>query len=266
MTDHDNIIQRALADLVPLRLERQPDWQDVMTRAGADGYSSGANSGGPSGEESRATLGNRPGSQRSGSKRRGRMLILAVVVMIALTATVLAVGATQGWWFTDAPVPQPAGQVGTVSAGTWDGHDWQLVAYRASTGEICYSLAVDQTQSSESPTGAFSCAILREKEPGMAALIVGEQPDFPAYVAGPVVGAASVVRLYAIDGSVIETKTIPAPESTGLDARFFAVELPCGKYPARALGVTAGGERVADLDLTELAKQQEGLPNRCTSP
>lgn len=261
MTDHESIIQAALEDLVPLRGERQPDWQDVMARSGSDGHPVELNLSRPRHEGSDRTAG-----QRRSLRRHRRVLILAIVVVIAMIAVVLAVGATAGWWFARAPVPAPAGRIGIVSTGTWDGQGWQLVAYRATTGEICYSLALEQTQASEPSPGAFSCADLRAKKPGMAALAVGRQQNFPAYLTGPVVGSASVVLVSTSDGGVVETQTVPAPDSIGPQVRFFALQLPCGKYPVRAVGITDNGERVADLDLSELTKQQEALPNRCTSP
>jgi hypothetical protein len=209
MTFDDDVLNR-LAPALPW----EPDWANVLARAG---------------ERERHW----PPWLRA--KRR---LIVALAALAAVLIPLVAVGAVNDWWFFKngyAPTPTRAPVV--VKVGTWDGHRWELVAYRSTTDGLCFAVTATSSKTPGEPGrgAAMGCApfvgIARTKEtkatPDMTITYMsrGGNKQFPAYIAGPVIEGASQVEIRFTDGQVLRVPTFAAPASLGR-VHFYASPLP----------------------------------------
>lgn len=178
---------------------------------------------------------------------RRRLVIAVAVAALAAVLAAVALADSKGWWFLGSGgLPPPTHEPGVVREGEWDGHRWQLIAYRTSAG-LCYSMTPigSETNGRGAATG---CAAIS----GVPRTVGTESPDLtitwlgsggsaelPPYVIGPVVGRAEQVEIELRNGQVLRVPTFPAPESVG-PVRFYATPLP-----ADVVAAVAPGERVS---------------------
>jgi hypothetical protein len=80
-------------------------------------------------------------------------------------------------------------------------------------------------------------------------------PEFPAYIAGPVIDEAAAVEVHFGNGTVMRVPTFAGPESLG-HVRFYATQLPANVHDSPRMlltflksvaGLDANGEVVACL-------------------
>jgi len=229
MTFDEDVLNR----LAPPALPWEPDWANVLERAGAL---------------------ERPRPLRL---RARRQLILAVALLAAVLVPLIALGAVHNWWFLkNGYAPTPTGTPAVVKEGKWDDRSWELVAYRSTTDGLCF--AVRATGSKARGEGAaMGCVpfvgIARTKEtkatPDLTITYMsrGGNKRFPAYVAGPVIVRASHVEIRFRDGQVLRVPTFAAPASIGR-VRFYATPLPAGEFvPESVAGLDSDGKVVACL-------------------
>ena len=205
----DSFISEILASYVPERREIAPDWANVLRRAGVR-------------EQWRPKL-----------IRRGLTFAFAAI-LLAMSASVLAVSAENDWWFLRGPVPNgpaPTGKVVVVATGTWEGHDWTLTAYRTNFNpeeEVC--LALTPSESPDLRGRDFGCGMIPVRSEWKSFAFgfkTGPKGSgFPPYVLASVPGEATNVRIELTDGKTIEAKTFAAPAELGLSIRFLAAPLP----------------------------------------
>ena len=67
-----------------------------------------------------------------------RRLALLAAVLAAILIPLVAVAASQNWWFLHGGGPEAISPVVVVKEGVWDGHPWQLVAFRSATDGLCF--------------------------------------------------------------------------------------------------------------------------------
>jgi hypothetical protein len=244
------------------------DWEDVLSRA-------------------RGSV----GSDRQRllfTKRRG---LFAVAVIVALLVPLVALSATRDWhwWFFNAapsssvsapstvggdvgksvhvrnpvaPLPAPmAGGPVVIAAGSWSGQSWDLVAYLSETDGVCFSVSPSETVHANGMGAGMNCDQIagvprtRDSKPATVHSITylsgGRSPLLPGYIAGLVVGSATVVDVYLRNGNVIHADTIEGPSQLGA-IRFYVAPLPDGVEAApgqfvftKLVGRDSGGDIVA---------------------
>lgn len=194
-------------------------WPDVLRRAG---------------EHVRA----RPQDRPSRMQRR-RLLLTALVAVTVVTAPLVAVAASNDWWFLNHPDPlsAPAKTPLVVKEGRWDGKGWDLVAYPNTQNGLCWGITPTATRDTGTG-GALGCGSIvgfpsNGRNPAMSITFLSgsASPELPAYVAGPVVSAAAKVVIHFATGTVT-AETFAAPKGLG-DLRFYAAQVPDNINPAR---------------------------------
>jgi hypothetical protein len=126
MTDHDCRIATTLDELVPPARKVTYDWERVLADANTQTQQ-------------------RPGRWR---RSRRRLMLTVAVVTLGLLVPVLAVGASQGWWFDHhqahpgAPAPLD-GAPQIIARGTWHGTLWAVIAYRSPPTGLVRMAAAD---------------------------------------------------------------------------------------------------------------------------
>ncbi|MGD0167822.1 MAG: hypothetical protein ABSC51_11155 [Gaiellaceae bacterium] len=194
-------------------LSWEPDWADVLGRAG---------------EPERHRL------RRLCGKRR---LILVFAILVAVLAPLIALSAENEWWFLGGgSLLTPASPPVVVKEGSWDGHPWELVAFRSTMGDLCYGVMPPGSEVS-GVGGGLACGRFHgiERPNGTKVTwdvkIAGSSAggngrnDFPAYLDGPVIDSASQVEITFPNGQVMRVPTFAAPTSVGR-VRFYATQLP----------------------------------------
>jgi hypothetical protein len=241
--NRDTFVADILNALVPERPEIKGDWDSVLVRAGV------------------AASARRESARRLGLGRQlrtrfftRRRIIVIAAAALALTASTLALGATEGWWFTTLG-PTPAGQPVIVTQGSWNGQAWTLSAYRSEDDQLCYGLAPGSPESNPSGEGgAKSCIPTSELTGGglsITGLVAGEQGTFPPFVTGPVANSAVKVQVEFPNQAPIQVQTLPTPAVLDLPIRFYAIPLPCGESPTKVVGLGEGDAVVAQLNLEQ---------------
>jgi hypothetical protein len=222
--------------LVPA-LSWEPDWSDVLGRAGE--------------------LERRRPWQLRGKRR---LILVFTVLAVLLLIPLIALGAASWWWFFKyGQAPTPVSPPVVVKEGSWDGQPWELVAYRSTTEDLCYS--VTPAGSEVSGAGAaMACGpfagIVGTNEtkatPDMTiSALVSSGGQLPVNIAGPVVDSASQVEITFSNGQVLRVPTFAAPTSIG-SVRFYAAPLPEGvspSLPRSVAGLDDDGNVVACLVL-----------------
>ncbi len=224
MSNIDPVIQTLLDEHVPLRLGERCDWDEVLRRVGS--------------HETRR----RRGPTRFAGRRR--LLAVVAVALAALLIPIIAIGASEGWWFARTPsAPKPEGAIVIVKTDSWNGVPWALTAYR-SAGNVCFGLTPNwQAQDAGSGAGLECGVPLR----GLAQesrtypvlhwagyLEGGRGGNFPGWIAGPTAPEVAEVDVVSKEGETIRAPTFAAPAQLGLKINFYVAQLPCGEY-ARAL-------------------------------
>jgi hypothetical protein len=165
---------------------------------------------------------------------------------------VVALGAANDWWFfKNGNPPTPTSTPVLVKQGVWDGHPWELDAYRSTTDGLCF--AVKATGSNKG--AAMGClpfvGIARTNKtkptPELTITYMSHSGNrrFPAYIAGPVIADASQVKIRFPDGQTLRVPTFAAPRSLGR-VRFYASPLPAHQFlPEWAAGLNARGQIIA---------------------
>jgi hypothetical protein len=240
----NGLLRKTLDNLAPAQ-EDLPAWEDVLDRAGIAGASA-----------------RRPLWKRS--------WIVVAAALIAVLVPLAAIGLEQNWWFLreEGMGPKPATDVVVVKSGTWNGYDWELVAYVSSTDGICYGI---QPTSPGKPTagGNLSCgpSTITATE---AALGWGKGERLTPYIEGPVTDKAEQVEIYFTDGQVVRTPTFAAPKALGSSVRFYATPFPSGvDFPGKSfsdpveklVGLDGAGKIVACL--ADIGKSFETILSAC---
>jgi hypothetical protein len=204
----------ALDHLAPV-LPWQADWTDVLRRAG------------------------QPQANRLARPRRvlrKRRLIIAVVVLVAISIPLAALGAANDWWFLrNSGAPRPLSEPLVLKEAEWGGHTWQMSAYPSGTDGLCVAV----TRKDLKDVGAMGCSpfvgslrtAATKATPDMTiTYLSGSDIDTggrPLYIVGPVIDKASEVEIRFISGQTIRVPTFSAPAP--LDhIRFYATGLSGG--------------------------------------
>ena len=216
MTFADNALDR-LAPATPW----EPDWSDVLARAG-----------------DRRLL-----SRRLLTKRR---LLIALAVLAAFAVPLAALAAAKDWWFFRfGDFPRPVRAPVVVKEGVWSGHPWELIAYPSTTDGLCLAVAPKGAQA-RGDGAAMSCApqigVARTPEtkasPDMTITFLTSSAGdrLPGYIVGPVVEDAATVVIRLDAGTALRVPTFGGPSSVG-HVRFYASELPAnGGLPPGLFG------------------------------
>jgi hypothetical protein len=212
-----------------------------------------------------------------------RRLVFAFAALAAVLVPLVALGASDDWWFLrSGGAPDPTAPPEVVTEGEWYGHPWQLVAYPSATDGLCVSITPKGSES-KGNDGAMGCApfvgVARtstskgtpsdELPITYLAGLGGE--TLPAYIVGAVIEEASVVEVRFPGRDVLRVATIPGPESLE-HVRFYAIRWPAGinptasppgPFPISIAGLNASGEVVACLAPQALAKHGTSALSDC---
>lgn len=239
---------------------------------------------------------------RTGKSRKisRRALLVAFGAIVALVGSAFVIGSELGWWSEEtgrqaivfpkqlprniyskrrwSPEERPAGDVGIVATGNWDGQNWYIAAYRSvgnqtdKNGQVCYAIAGGTPPSSSElnsghPVIVANCFSIRELHPELAwsteALLMPiDYLGGPSYVVGPVVDEAVRVCIELNRGTPIETKTVAAPTATGIPMRFFFSELPRDTIVTRVEAHNAKDTRVGQV-ITQAPDGEISDSTRC---
>jgi hypothetical protein len=219
------LLKQTLDSLAPPQSE-VPNWGYILERAGIEGKA-----------EAR-----RPLWKRS--------WIVAAVVVVAALLPFAAIGSEQDWWFFHfggQSLLKPATDVSVVKTGSWEGNEWQLVAFRSETQGLCFGILPTRIGApANSAGGGLSCGSVAgvPRTPAaipnslmitfLAGAIGGVEKNEQAvpYAVGPVSEVAVQVDIYLRDGEVVHTPAFGAPEELGVPIRFYATQLPPGALPS----------------------------------
>jgi hypothetical protein len=179
-----------------------------------------------------------------------RRLVVFVAVLAAVLVSLAAVGATNDWWFLNSgssPTPRQAPNV--IKQGEWNGHPWQLAAWRSESHSARFPFTPDGLCFSVTPRGfpaegeggATSCVggfagieptpeTKTSSEMTISFMGGTASKQLPAYIAGPVISKATVVEIRFGNGDVLRVPTFAAPEPLRR-IRFFATPLPSNVQP-----------------------------------
>jgi hypothetical protein len=167
-----------------------------------------------------------------------RRLIVVAAALAAVLVPLAAFASANDWWFLqDTGAPRPIHPPLVIKEGTWDGHPWQLVAYR-STDSLCMAFA----RAGSSAGAAMSCA---PTSMSITYLTGGASDFLPAYITGPVVPTATEVEIKLPGGRIQRLPTFGA--SAPLDHFHFYVGRSSGEAPEWLAGLDAQGDVVACL-------------------
>jgi hypothetical protein len=211
------------------------DWDDVLRRAGE--------------------------TRRTRAMLLSRRLVVALAVALAVLAPLVALAASNDWWFLGHGAPTPAKSPVVVRTGSWDGFDWQLVAYPSTTDGLCFAVTPQDTATTEG--AGFECApfvgvprtATTKRSPDMPiTYLLHGGGATPSYIAGPVIDSAKTVQIRLSTGATLTTPTFAAPEPLQ-HVRFYALsaQLPAPKLVgsppiAWIAGIDAEGNVVACLN------------------
>jgi hypothetical protein len=246
MTSASEALERLSPESLPTSAW-QPDWRDVLARAGAEALVRGS-------------------AGRRRLRWRHVMLIAATVTAVVVPLVALA---ENDWWFLKLKgIPRPVSTPVVVAEGSWSGHPWQLVAYQSYTEGTCWTLTFNDVPRSGwggvrcgstvgvGPlNGAFAGTI-----PTIAYAMGGSfDGSFPSWIAGPVVRSAATVVIRWRNGAVVQTSTVSAKSLGEIGwfrpVNFYAVPLPdnvvqpsgWADLPQSLTGLDARGRVVACL-------------------
>jgi hypothetical protein len=201
------------------------DWNDVLRRAG----------------EPRRT-------RRMLSSRR---LVVALAVAAVAIAPLVALAASNDWWFLGHGAPTPTTNPVVVRTGSWEGFDWQLVAYPSTTDGLCFAVTPQDTATSDGAgfvcapfVGVPRTATTKHSSDMSITFLLHRGGEPPSYIAGPVIDAATAVQIHLSTGETLTTPTFPAPEPLQ-HVRFYALS---GQLPASKLGRSLPITWIAGID------------------
>jgi hypothetical protein len=187
-----------------------------------------------------------------------------------------AVGAKNDWWFLNtASSPTPRQAPNVVKEGEWNGHPWQVSAWRIRVNRasarfpftpdgLCFSVTprgfpAEGEGGNSSCVGAFAGIeptpqTKTSSEVTITFLGGTASKQLPAYIAGPVISKATAVEVRFGNGDVLRVPTFAAPERLQR-IRFYATPLPANVQPTpndptwlkSVAGVDAKGNVVACL-------------------
>lgn len=191
MTDTDALLHQLAAGS-----SFQPDWQDVLRRAGEA-----------------------PVARTLASRRK--LLIALAVAAVAVVLPLVAMAAANDWWFfAHGAAPTPTHAPIVVRSGTWNGHAWELVAYPSTTDGLCFGVTPKSTAATTGRGAALACAPFvgvsrthrTKQSPDMSITYLDAQGGpLPNHIVGPVIGRATSVRIRLRNGRTLHTRTFPAP-------------------------------------------------------
>jgi hypothetical protein len=157
-----------------------------------------------------------------------RRLVVLVAVLAAVLVSLAAFGATNDWWFLESgSSPTPSQAPNVVMQGQWNGHPWQLAAWRSESHPVepdglCFSVTprgfpAEGEGGNTSCVGAFAGIeptpeTKTSSEMTITFLGGTASEQLPAYIAGPVISEATAVEVRFGDGDVLRVPTFAAPE------------------------------------------------------
>jgi hypothetical protein len=206
---------------------------------------------------------------------RRRAVVVLGVVLVAVLVSLAAFGATNDWWFlnSDGSSPTPWQAPNVVKQGEWNGHPWQLAAWRSESSPgrfpftpdgLCFSVT-PRGFPAEGEGGATSCNSFAGIDPmpetktssEMTITFMGAaaSKQLPAYIAGPVISEATAVEVRFGNGDVLRVPTFAAPREGLQRIRFYATPLPANLQPTphdpaflkSVAGLDANGNVIACL-------------------
>ena len=80
-------------------------------------------------------------------------LALAATAIVGTLIAIPALAVAEDWWFFGTHSPAPITEPVVVKDGSWNGHGFQLVAYRVEHGGICFSMTPTSARSSGAGAG-----------------------------------------------------------------------------------------------------------------
>jgi hypothetical protein len=227
-------VSAVLDELVPRFEDGQGDWERVVADAGA------------AAPTARVQVARRA---RWLTRRR---LALVAVALAAIALPLVAVAASQEWWFfRTGAAPEPVTGVSVITTGTWNGREWQLLAYRSSTDGICFGVAPPEAARTAGAGAAMACAPVEgmpatpNSKPGprvSVTFLTSSLGEETVYAVGPVVDAAAEVEVHLAGGEVVRAATFDAPEELGA-IRFYAMQLPISRARGATIEKLAGRDR-----------------------
>lgn len=169
---------------------------------------------------------------------RRRIAVLVAIALVVLVVPLIAVGATQGWWFSHVPgAPKPVGGIVVVKAGHWNGVPWALTAYRTADANLCFGLTATPSQNPSGVGGGMACGTPTRGLARQSAtyptlhwvgfLESGADLKLPDSIVGPAAPQVATVDIVLTSGQVVNAPTFDAPKSLGVNIRFYAAQLPC---------------------------------------
>ncbi|MGA9761330.1 MAG: hypothetical protein WBQ14_02795 [Gaiellaceae bacterium] len=219
------LLNETLDILAPTQ-EEVPSWETILARAGIE---------------------NPAPAKRPLWKRTW---VAAVVVAVAVLVPLTAIGSEQDWWFFHfggQSLLKPATGVSVVKTGSWDGNEWELVAFRSETQGLCFGILPTRLGApANSAGGGLSCGSVAgvPRTPAaipnslmitfLAGAIGGIEKNEQAvpYAVGPVSEVAVQVDIHLRDGEIVHTPAFGAPEELSASIRFYATQLPPGALPS----------------------------------
>jgi hypothetical protein len=179
-----------------------------------------------------------------------RRLVVLVAVLAAVLVPLAAVGAANDWWFlnSDGSSPTPRQAPNVVKQGEWNGHPWQLAAWRSESSPatfpsmedgLCFSVT-PRGFPAEGEGGATSCnpfagidpmSETKRSEMTITFLGAAASKQLPSYIAGPVISEATAVEIRFGNGDVLRVPTFAAPRERLQRVRFYATPLPSNVQP-----------------------------------
>jgi hypothetical protein len=180
-----------------------------------------------------------------------RRLMVLVAVLAAVLVTLAAVSATKDWWFLNSgSSPTPSHGPNVVMQGEWNGHPWQLSAWRSESHSARFPFTPDGLCLSVTPRGFpgegeggdTSCVGSFAGIESMAETKTSSEmtitflggtasKQLPAYIAGPVISKATAVEVRFGNGDVLRVPTFAAPRGRLRRVRFYATSLPANVQP-----------------------------------
>lgn len=219
------LLKQTLDSLAPVQSEL-PNWANILERAGIEGKA-----------EARRSLWK-------------RSWIAAIVVVVAVLVPLAAIGSEQDWWFFHfggQSLLKPLTGVSVVKTGSWDGNEWELVAFRSETEGLCFGILPTRLRApANSAGGGLGCGSVAgvprtpAATPSSAMITVltgavgGIEKNEQAvpYAVGPVSDVAVQIGIYLRDGEVVHTPAFGAPEELGAPIHFYATQLPPSALPS----------------------------------
>jgi len=220
MSDYDTTIGSLLEQIGPSTSLVAPDWDRVLNDAAEPGETDSVRARPP-----------------RWSRRKAAVVCACIAIVLAIP--LIALAATNNWWFQHSPGPQmepSSGEPSIVATGTWQGRDWTLIAYPgllhipppkpgqvtlpAAPGGLCTFVILGKLTNTPEEGSCGPLRGVRNSQPSGPAdgwLTVMASSDPPMVLGAVARGVAKVeltVQNYLSDKTT--TMTVPLRSATGI--------------------------------------------------